>query len=76
MSKNQKEKKPKVKKEWKELPAAQVSDALLWEATKNYTCYMIKNNGLTLSSDPLNLTKLNTKKDSGIADYKALGIDY
>ena len=76
MSKNQKEKKPKVKKEWKELPAAQVSDALLWEATKNYTCYMIKNNGLTLSSDPLNLTKLNTKKDSGIAASRALGIDY
>ena len=42
MSKAQKEKKSKVKKEWKELPAAQVSDALLWEATKNYTCYMIK----------------------------------
>ena len=76
MSKNQKVKKPKVKKEWKELPAAQVSDALLWEATKNYTCYMIKNNGLTLSSDPLNLTKLNTKKDSGIAASRALGIDY
>ena len=76
MSKNQKEKKPKVKNEWKELPAAQVSDALLWEATKNYTCYMIKNNGLTLSSDPLNLTKLNTKKDSGIAASRALGIDY
>ena len=76
MSKAQKEKKPKVKKEWKELPAAQVSDALLWEATKNYTCYMIKNNGLTLSSDPLNLTKLNTKKDSGVAATRALGIDY
>ena len=37
--------KDKVKKEWKELPACQVSDALLWEATKNYTSYIIKNHG-------------------------------
>ena len=61
MSQEKKQKKPKVKKEWKELPACQVSDALLWETTKNYTSYIIKNNGLILSSDPLNLTKLNTK---------------
>ena len=76
MSKEKKEKKPKVKKEWKELPAVQVSDALLWEVTKNYTSYIFKNNGLTLSSDPLNLTKLNTKKDSGVAPRRAIGIDY
>ena len=71
-----KEKKAKVKKEWKELPAAQVSDELLWEVTKNYTSYITKNNGLTLSLDPLNLTGKNTKKDSGIAPSRALGIDY
>ena len=71
-----KEKKPKVQKEWKELPPCQVSDSLLWEVTKNYTSYLFKNNGLTLSSDPLNLTKVNTKKDSGIASRRALGIDY
>ena len=76
MSKEKKEKKPKVKKEWKELPAVQVSDALLWEVTKNYTSYIFKDNGLTLSSDPLNLTKLNTKKDSGVAPRRAIGIDY
>ena len=76
MSKEKKEKKPKVQKEWKELPAVQVSDGLLWEVTKNYTSYIIKNNGLTLSSDPLNLTKLNTKKDSGIVPRRALGVDY
>ena len=67
--------KDKVKKEWKELPPCQVSDALLWEATKNYTSYLTKNNGLTLSTDPLNLTGLNTKKDSGVAAPRALGID-
>ena len=68
--------KAKAKKEWKELPAAQVSDSLLWEATKRYTSYITKNNGLTLSLDPMNLTGLNTKKDSGIASVRALGIEY
>ena len=68
--------KAKVKKEWKELPAAQVSDSLLWEATKRYTSYITKNNGLTLSLDPMNLTGLNTKKDSGVASVRALGVDY
>ena len=69
-------KKVKAKKEWKELPAAQVSDALLWEATKNYTSYLTKDHGLTLSLDPLNLTARNTKKDSGVAPVRALGIEY
>ena len=68
--------KEKVKKEWKELPACQVSDSLLWETTKNYTSFLIKNNGLTLSCDPLNLTSRNLKKDSGVASSRALGIDY
>ena len=68
--------KAKAKKEWKELHAAQVSDSLLWEATKRYTSYITKNNGLTLSLDPMNLTGLNTKKDSGIASVRSLGIEY
>ena len=66
----------KVKKEWKELPPCQVSDALLWEATKNYTSFITKNNGLTLSTDPLNLSGKNTKKDSGIASQRALGVEF
>lgn len=66
----------RAKKEWKELPAAQVSDELLWEATKNYTSYLRKNNGTTLSTDPLNLSGLNTKRDSGVVAPRALGIDY
>ena len=68
--------KDKVKKEWKELPPCQVSDALLWEATKNYTSFLTKNNGLTLSTDPLNLTGKNTKKDSGVCATRALGIEF
>ena len=39
-----------MKKEWKELPSCQVSDALLWEVTKNYTSYLTKSNGKVLSS--------------------------
>jgi hypothetical protein len=66
----------KENKEWKELPPCQVSDALLWEATKNYTSYLTKSNGHTLSTDPLNLTKNNTKRDSGIASIRAIGIDH
>ena len=66
----------KAKKEWKELPQCQVSDALLWEATKNYTSYITKSNGIVLSTDPLNLTGKNTKKDSGVAPVRALGVDY
>ena len=66
----------KAKKEWKELPPCQVSDALLWEATKNYTSYLTKSNGIVLSTDPLNLTGANTKKDSGVAPVRALGVDY
>ena len=66
----------KVKKEWKELPPCQVSDALLWEATKNYTSFITKNNSLTLSTDPLNLSGKNTKKDSGIASQRALGVEF
>lgn len=71
-----KDKKPKVKKEWKELPACQVSDALLWEATKGYTSYLCKSNGTTISTDPLNLTGLNTKANSGIVSRNALGVEY
>ena len=44
--------KGKAKKEWKELPPYQLSDALLCEATKNYTSYLTKNHRLTLSADP------------------------
>ena len=66
----------KAKKEWKELPPCQVSDALLWEATKYYTSYLTKSNGIILSTDPLNLTGANTKKDSGVAPVRALGVSY
>jgi ABC-type transporter Mla subunit MlaD len=59
---------------WKTLPREQISSDVLWETTKEYNCYLIKSQGVTLSRDPLNLTGLNTKRDSGIANSQAIGI--
>jgi hypothetical protein len=61
---------------WKTLPYQQVSEDSLWEITRNYNCYLVKNHRMTFSKDPLNLTGLNTKRDSGIAATHALGIGY
>ena len=54
----------------------QVSSDLLWGMTKNYSSYLYKNNRTVLSRDPLNLTGLNTRRDSGICGNAALGISY
>ena len=61
---------------WKTLPYQQVSDDTIWDLTINWNCYLIHNQGLTLSKDPLNLTGLNLKRDSGLANTKALGVDF
>jgi hypothetical protein len=72
MSKGQR----KPTKAWKDLPGTQVTEDSLWEMTKNYTCYLTKNHDLTLSTDPLNITNRNTKRDSGICAVHALGISF
>lgn len=59
---------------WITLPIHQATDDLLWEMTRCYNSYLVKDHGVTLSRDPLNLTGLNTKRDSGIACSKAIGI--
>ena len=61
-------------KAWKDLAGSQISEDSLWEMTKNYTSYLTNNHDLTLSTDPLNLTGLNTKRDSGVAAVHAFGI--
>ena len=66
----------KPTKAWKDLPGTQVTEDSLWEMTKNYTSYLTKNHDLTLSTDPLNLTNRNTKRDSGICAVHALGISF
>ena len=53
---------------------SQVTGDSLWEITKNYTSYTEKAFGLKISKDPLNLTGLNTKRDSGVAAVHALGV--
>jgi hypothetical protein len=60
---------------WKTLPYQQVSDDTIWDLTRRWNCYLVQNHGLTLSRDPLNLTGLNLKRDSGLANTKALGVD-
>ena len=54
----------------------QISSDLLWGMTKNYTSYLVKNNGTTFSRDPLNLSGLNTMRDSGVSAGAAIGISY
>ena len=65
---------PKIPKPWKDVPGSQVTEDSLWEITKFYTSYTTKNHGLTISTDPLNLSGLNLKRDSGVAAPHALGI--
>jgi hypothetical protein len=59
---------------WKTLPNQQISGDFLWEYTKDYSSYIVKNHGYIFSKDPLNLSGLNTKRDSGIANSQAIGI--
>jgi len=63
-------------KNFKSITRQQVSNDLLWEITNNNTCLLVKSQGLTLSRDPMNLTNLNTKRDSGIANNHAMGINF
>ena len=49
-------------KEWKDMLGVQVTEDSLWELTKDYNSYLNHNNGLTISTDPLNLSGLNTKR--------------
>lgn len=54
----------------------QVSSDVLWGLTQNYNSYLYTSRGNTFSRDPLNLTGLNLRRDSGIVGNAALGIDY
>ena len=72
--KTQKMNKPKPTKPWKDDLGTQVTEDSLWELTKDYSSYLNHNHGLTISTDPLNLSGLNYKRDSGIAVPHALGI--
>lgn len=66
----------KATKKWTDLPQTQVSNDVVWELTRNYNSFLVRNHGLTLSKDPLNLTGLNTRRDSGLANSRAFGISF
>ena len=59
---------------WKTLPLQQSSSDFLWELTRDYSSYLVKSQGAVFSRDPLNLTGLNTKRDSGIVNSSAIGL--
>jgi len=61
-------------KGWKTLPTEQASEDFIWEYTRDNNCYLIRNTGLVLSRDPMNLSGFNLKRDSGLAATQAVGI--
>jgi hypothetical protein len=61
---------------WRSLPHNQVSDETLWELTRDWNCYLLAGQENTFSRDPLNLSGLNLKRDSGLANTRAIGIGY
>ena len=70
------QKEREIKKGWTSNPLQQASGDTIWELTRNNNGFLISNQGHTFSRDPLNLTGLNTKRDSGLANTHALGIGH
>jgi hypothetical protein len=62
--------------QWKTLPLQQCSEDAIWELTRHWNCYLISDQSHTFSRDPLNLTGLNTRRDSGLASTHALGVGH
>lgn len=54
-----------------------VSNAIMWELTKNYNSFLVKRRhvGANMSFDPFNLTNEHCAKQAGISQEKALGVD-
>jgi large subunit ribosomal protein L28e len=59
-----------------------IPDCLVWEITKRNSSFLVTKNGktkrsgtITFSSDPMNLSSVNSYKNSGIANSKAIGFD-
>merc|ERR1711907_451601 len=51
------------------------SSDLLWALTKKSNCFLVKRNGLQLTSEPNNLMNKNSFKYSGLANLEAVGDD-
>merc|ERR1711939_752738 len=50
------------------------SSDLLWALTKKNNAFLVKRNGLQLSSEPGNLMNKNSFKFSGIADFETVDV--
>eukprot|EP00904_Undaria_pinnatifida_P011243 jgi/Undpi1/7249/HiC_scaffold_22.g09722.m1 len=62
---------------------ANVSNELVWSLVRSNTCFLYKRNGQTkrsgkvvLTSEPNNLMSVNSYKYSGLANSKAVGIEF
>eukprot|EP01134_Creolimax_fragrantissima_P000359 CFRG0359T1 len=54
--------------------SVKMSSDLLWLITKNTSSFIVKSNGVALSSEPMNLKNLHSFKYSGICNKKAVGV--
>ncbi|KAJ7383275.1 60S ribosomal protein L28 [Desmophyllum pertusum] len=50
------------------------SPDLQWMILRNYSCFLLKNQGTTFTKEPLNLTGRHAFKYSGLVNKKAIGI--
>ena len=51
------------------------SPDLLWALTRKTNAFMVKRNGLFLSSEPNNLMAKHSFKYSGLANFETVGIE-
>ncbi|CAG8550565.1 3493_t:CDS:2 [Funneliformis mosseae] len=51
-----------------------MSDDLIWLLLRNRNSFLVKRNGAEFTSEPNNLTNLNSFKYSGLANSKAIGV--
>ena len=52
-----------------------MSAELIWQIVRKNSCFLVKNQGLTLTKEPGNLTKLNTFKANGYVNNKSVGVE-
>merc|ERR1712080_362240 len=50
------------------------SSDLLWQITRKNSCFLVKRNGLEMSSEPGNLMNKNSFKYSGIANLETVDV--
>ena len=56
-------------------PAAMASSDLLWALTKKQNAFLVKRNGLQLTSEPNNVMGVNSFKYSGLANAETVGVE-